>query len=329
MIDRKVAYGLAVVVFLLAPHFVYPLFLMNVLCFALFACSFNLLIGFAGLVSFGHAAFFGGAGYIAGYVLATLHWPFALGIVAGIVTGALMGLGFGLLAARRNGIYFSMITLALAQMIYFVFLQAPFTGGEDGLQGIPRGTLAGLDLTDDMTFYYVVLAITSLGYALMLRVVHSPFGQVLLAIRENEARAVSLGYDVTRHKLLAFVLSTSLAGLAGATKAVSVGTQTLTDAHWAMSGLVILMVLIGGMGTYFGPVIGALVIVALESKLGDFGNLLAETTHVDWFRQIGVSVTMVTGLIFVVCVLTFRRGIVGSMLALSRKAGGQGARQHG
>jgi branched-chain amino acid transport system permease protein len=317
MIDKRIAYGIALIAGLIAPHLFYPLFLMNVLCFALFACSFNLLIGFAGLVSFGHAAFFGGAGYVAGYVLASRGWPLELGLLAGVATGALMGLAFGLLAARRQGIYFSMITLALAQMMYFVFLQAPFTGGEDGLQAIPRGKLLGIvDLTSDMSCYYVVFTIAALGFALIFRTIHSPFGQVLKAIKENEPRALSLGYDVTSHKLLAFVISTALAGLAGAIKAVALGAETLTDAHWAMSGLVILMVLIGGMGTYFGPVVGAFVIVALETKLGDFGNLMTAITHVAWFTQIGGAVTMVTGMIFVVCVLLFRKGIVGALVSM-------------
>jgi branched-chain amino acid transport system permease protein len=223
----------------------------------------------------------------------------------------------GLLAIRRQGIYFAMITLALAQMVYFAALRAPFTHGEDGLQGVPRGKLLGvLDLGNDLTLYFVVLAICIGGFALIVRTVHSPFGQVLKAIKENEARAISLGYDVDRYKLVAFVLSAALAGLAGATKTVVLGFETLTDVHWTMSGLVILMTLVGGMGTLAGPILGAFVIVALENKLGDVGNILAEATHVEWFASLGESVGIVTGIIFVACVLLFRRGIVGEIAAV-------------
>jgi branched-chain amino acid transport system permease protein len=319
--NKKVGYGIALAAALAAPFLVYPVFLMKVLCFALFACAFNLLIGFTGLLSFGHAAFFGAAGYVAGYALRSMGLPFEIGIVAGIAAAALIGLVMGGLAIRRQGIYFTMITLALAQMLYFVCLQAPFTGGEDGLQGVPRGKLLGLlDLSNDMSMYYVVLAIAVGGFALIMRTVHSPFGQVLKAIKENEPRAISLGYDVDRYKLLAFVLSAALSGLAGATKTTVLGFETLTDVHWSMSGLVVLMTLVGGLGTLAGPIAGAIIIVALENKLGDLGNLLATLTNVEWFRSIGESVTIVTGFIFIVCVLAFRRGIVGELVALNKKA---------
>jgi branched-chain amino acid transport system permease protein len=229
----------------------------------------------------------------------------------------------GGLAIRRQGIYFTMITLALAQMLFFVFLQVPFTGGEDGLQGVPRGSLLGmLDLGNDVTMYYVVLAITVAAFALIVRTVHSPFGQVLKAIKENEPRAISLGYDVDRYKLLAFVLSAALSGLAGATKTVVLGFETLTDAHWTMSGLVVLMTLVGGLGTIVGPIVGAIVIIALENKLGDLGSFLARATSVEWFNTLGDSVTIVTGLIFIICVLAFRRGIVGEIgVMLMQKKG--------
>jgi len=318
--NKKVGYAVALAAALVAPFAIYPVFLMKVLCFALFACAFNLLIGFTGLLSFGHAAFFGGAGYITGHTLKVMGWPFELGLVAGVVVAALIGLVMGLLAIRRQGIYFTMITLALAQMLFFVCLQAPFTGGEDGLQGVPRGQLLGmLDLRDDMTMYYVVLGICVAGFALILRTVHSPFGQVLKAVKENEPRAISLGYDTDRYKLMAFVLSASLAGLAGATKTVVLGFETLTDVHWSMSGLVVLMTLVGGLGTLTGPIVGAIVIIALENKLGDLGNWLAVLTNIEWFRSIGESVTIVTGFIFIVCVLAFRRGIVGELVEYGKK----------
>ncbi|MDO8179710.1 MAG: branched-chain amino acid ABC transporter permease [Undibacterium sp.] len=314
--NKKYIAGLALAALLIAPLIVYPVFLMKLLCFALFACAFNLLIGFTGLLSFGHAAFFGGAAYITGWALTSAGLPTELGLLLGTASGALIGLLMGSLAIRRQGIYFTMITLALAQMLYFVFLQAKFTGGEDGLQGVPRGKLLGLlDLSSDLSLYYVVLAIAVAGFALIVRTVHSPFGQVLKAIKENEPRAISLGYDVDRYKLLAFVLSAALAGLAGSTKTLVLGFATLTDAHWAMSGLVVLMTLVGGLGTIIGPVVGAVIIIALENKLGDLGNLLANLTSVEWFRSLGESVTIVTGLIFIVCVLAFRRGIVGEISA--------------
>ncbi|SFU44664.1 branched-chain amino acid ABC transporter permease [Pseudoduganella namucuonensis] len=313
--NKNIGYGIALAVALAAPFFGYPVFLMKLLCFSLFACAFNLLIGFTGLLSFGHAAFFGGAGYAAGHALKVWGLPFELGVLAGVLAAALIGLVMGGLAIRRQGIYFSMITLALAQMVYFGALRAPFTGGEDGLQSVPRGKLLGaLDLGNDVTLYYVVLAIAVAGFALIVRTVHSPFGQVLKAIKENEPRAISLGYDVDRYKLMAFVLSAALAGLAGATKTVVLGFETLTDVHWAMSGLVILMTLVGGMGTLAGPILGAMIIIVLENKLGDIGEFLGAATGVQWFNTLGEAVSMVTGLIFVACVLLFRRGIVGEIM---------------
>jgi branched-chain amino acid transport system permease protein len=320
--NRTLGYGLALAVALAAPFVGYPVFLMKLLCFGLFACAFNLLIGYTGLLSFGHAAFFGGAGYVTGYALTGFKLPFELSLLLGVLAAAALGLVMGLLAIRRQGIYFAMITLALAQMVYFAALRAPFTHGEDGLQGVPRGKLLGLlDLGNDINLYYVVLALAIGGFALIVRTVHSPFGQVLKAIKENEARAISLGYDVDNYKLVGFVLSAALAGLAGAAKTVVLGFETLTDVHWTMSGLVILMTLVGGMGTLAGPILGAFLIVALENKLGDVGNFLAETTHVEWFASLGESVGIVTGLIFVACVLLFRRGIVGEIAAALARAG--------
>ena len=311
--NKKLAYGLVLLLFLAAPFVAYPVFLMKLLCFALFACAFNLLIGFTGLLSFGHAAFFGSAGYVTGHLLAVSGLPTVAGIVLGVAASSLLGLLIGALAIRRQGIYFSMITLALAQMVYFAALRSPFTHGEDGLQGVPRGQLAGLDLSDDLLMYYLVLAIAAGGFALIVRTVHSPFGQVLKAIKDNEPRAISLGIEADRYKLLAFVLSAGLAGLAGATKTVVLGFETLTDVHWTMSGLVVLMTLVGGMGTLAGPVLGAFIVVALENRLGELGGWLAEHTGVAWFGTLGESVGMVTGLIFIVCVLLFRRGIVGEI----------------
>jgi branched-chain amino acid transport system permease protein len=314
--NKKLLYGIALLLALAAPFFMYPVFLMKVLCFALFACAFNLLIGYTGLLSFGHAAFFGGAGYVTGYALKTMGLPTEVGLILGTAFAALVGLVMGMLAIRRQGIYFTMITLALAQMLYFVCLQVPFTGGEDGLQGVPRGRLLGvLDLSSDMSMYYVVLAIVIAALALIVRTIHSPFGQVLTAVKENEPRAISLGYDADKYKLLAFVLSAALSGLAGSTKTVVLGFETLTDAHWTMSGLVVLMTLVGGLGTIVGPIVGAILIVALENKLGDLGGLLARMTRIEWFNTLGDSVTIVTGLIFIICVLAFRRGIVGEALA--------------
>jgi branched-chain amino acid transport system permease protein len=314
---RKVFYTLLLVGLITAPWVgTYPVFVMKVLCFALFAAAFNLLIGYTGLLSFGHAMFFGTAGYVTAYAIQSMHATPELGVASGALAALLLGLLVGIFAIRRQGIYFAMVTLALAQMVYFVFLQAPFTGGEDGLQGIARGRLFGLvDLGSDLRLYYVVLAVTGLSFALITRIVHSPFGQVLIAIKENEPRAVSLGYDVDRYKLLAFILSAGLGGLAGAMKVVVLGFETLSDARWEMSGLVILITLVGGMGTQFGPLLGAFILVSLEERLGDIGTFLAGTTGIGWFHTLGESVTIVTGLIFVACVLLFRRGIVGEIVA--------------
>jgi branched-chain amino acid transport system permease protein len=279
----------------------YPVFLMKVLCFALFACSFNLLLGFTGLLSFGHAAFFGGAAYTTGWGMKVLGLTPETGIVMGVLAATLLGLVFGLIAIRRQGIYFAMITMALAQMVFFAALQMPFTGGEDGLQGVPRGSLFGLvPLTSDMVLYYVVLLTFVAGYLGIRRIVNSPFGQVLKMIRENEPRAMSLGYDVNKYKLLAFVLSAALAGLAGALKTVVMGFATLSDVHWSMSGEVILMTLLGGVGTFLGPVLGASFVISLQ-------NLLAD--------KAGAWVTVIIGATFVVCVVAFRKGIVGEWMA--------------
>ena len=318
--NPMLGYALMFGVIALLPAFgIYPIFVMKVLCFALFACAFNLLIGFTGLLSFGHAAFFGAAAYACGHAIKVWGLPVPLGIACGVAGAALLGLVFGLLAIRRSGIYFAMITLALSQMVFFYFLQAPFTGGEDGLQQVPRGHLLGLDLGNDVVLYEVVVAIFIAAFWLIYRTVHSPFGQVLTAIRENEPRAISLGYDVERFKLLAFVLSAALAGLAGATKTLVLGFATLSDAIWTTSGAVILMTLVGGMGTMVGPMVGALVIVSLENKIGDLGALLANITGIQWFQGLGEAVTLVTGLIFILCVLLFRRGIVGEAIALRER----------
>jgi branched-chain amino acid transport system permease protein len=320
MMLRKVLYGLLLVGLIVAPFLgVYPVFMMKVLCFALLAAAFNLLIGYTGLLSFGHAMFLASAGYSTGYAIQTLGFTPELGVIGGTAIATLLGLVVGLFAIRRQGIYFAMITLALAQMVYFVFLQAPFTHGEDGMQGVPRGKLFGvIDLGPDLTLYYVVLIVMVLAFAFIVRVVHSPFGQVLTAIKENEPRAISLGYDTNRFKLLAFVLSAGLAGLAGSLQTVVLGFETLGDAYWTMSGLVVLMTLVGGMSTMFGPLLGAAIIVALENRLGDIGGALASLTGVAWFNSLGESVTIVTGLIFIACVLAFRRGIVGEIIARIR-----------
>ena len=312
---QSLAYILAIIAIAMLPFLgAYPIFVMKVMCYALFACAFNLLLGFTGLLSFGHAAFLGGAAYATGHSLAVWGWSTGTGLLFGTTVAALMGLVMGGLAIRRSGIYFAMITLAMAQMAFFFFLQAPFTGGEDGLQGIPRGTILGIDLSDDLNLYYVVMAVFVFGYFVCWRTVNSPFGQVLKAIRENEPRTVSLGYNVDAFKLVAFVLSASLAGLAGATKSLVFVSATLSDAAWQMSGLVVLMTLVGGMGTLTGPVIGAFIIVVLENKVGEFGRFMAQTTGLEWFRVLGESVTMVIGLIFVICVMAFRRGIVGELI---------------
>lgn len=285
---------------------VYPIFLMKALCFALFACAFNLLLGFTGLLSFGHAAFFGTAGYAMGHSVKVWGWSPEAGIVFAVAWAAVLGWGIGVLAIRRQGIYFAMITLALAQMVYFLCLQAKFTGAEDGLQGVPRGVLFGvINLEDDLTMYYVVLAIFLLGFLLIFRTINSPFGQVLKAIRENEPRALSLGYEVDRYKLLAFVLSAALSGLAGATKVLVLGFETLTDVNWPLSGEVVLMTLIGGIGTVFGPVVGAFLIITLQNELAD---------------KVGSWVQVILGVIFVVCVLAFRRGIVGEIGRLFKRS---------
>ncbi|WP_070108195.1 branched-chain amino acid ABC transporter permease [Burkholderia plantarii] len=315
--QRKVLYGLLLAGLAVAPFVgVYPLFVMKVMCFALFAAAFNLLIGYTGLLSFGHAMFLATAGYVTGYAIQTLGVAPEQGVLAGTAAATAMGLVVGLFAIRRQGIYFAMITLAFAQMVYFVYLQAPFTHGEDGLQGVPRGRLFGLlDLSSDLTLYYVILVAVVLAAMSIVRIVHSPFGQVLVAIKENEPRAISLGYDTDRFKLLAFVLSAALAGLAGSLKVLVLGFETLGDAYWTMSGLVILMTLVGGMGTLFGPLLGAALIVLLEERLGDIGTWLASITGVQWFRSLGESTSIVTGLIFIACVLAFRRGIVGEIIA--------------
>jgi branched-chain amino acid transport system permease protein len=286
---------------IVAPAVVYPVFLMKALCFALFACAFNLLIGYVGLLSFGHALYFGWAGYVSAY--AAKDWGLSpeAAIILGTLVGAGLGLIVGALAIRRQGIYFAMITLALAQMMYFFALQAPFTGGEDGIQAVPRGRLLGLlDLADQTTMYAFVLAVFLAGFLLIYRVIHSPFGEVLKAIRENEARAISLGYKTDRYKLLAFILSATLAGVAGGTKAIVFQLASLTDVHWSMSGEVVLMTLVGGLGTVFGPVAGAFVIVSMENYLAQFGQ---------W-------VTVIQGFVFVICVLLFRRGLVGELANL-------------
>jgi branched-chain amino acid transport system permease protein len=298
------AFAVMAAAFAVAPHVVYPVFVMKALCFALFACAFNLLIGYVGLLSFGHAMFLGIAGYASAHGAKVWGLPPELAIAFGTVVAGLLGVATGALAIRSRGIYFANITLAFAQMIYFFCLQARFTGGEDGIQAVPRGTMLGvLDLRQPMVIYYVVLAIFLAGFLVLYRTIHSPFGQVLKAVRENEPRAISLGYKPEHYKLIAFVISAALAGLAGATKAIVFQLASLTDVHWTMSGEVILMALLGGLGTVFGPVVGALVLVSLEQYLS----------------TLGAWVTIAQGLIFVVCVLTFRRGIVGELARLLRK----------
>ena len=304
----SIAYLVGLGLLLLAPTVIYPILVMKVLCFALFACAFNLLLGYTGLLSFGHAVFLGSAAYVTGHALKVWQLPTLLGLLAGTGAATLLGWAIGSLAIRRQGIYFAMVTLALAQMVFFFFLQASFTGGEDGLQGVPRGTLFGIDLADDINLYYLVVAIFAGSFWLIQRAINSPFGQILKAIRENEPRAISLGYDVAKYKLLAFVLSAGLAGLAGATKTLVFKFATLTDAHWHTSGEVVLMTLLGGMGTVFGPVVGATVIVTLQNELAD---------------KVGSLVTVIMGAIFVICVLAFRRGIVGESIALYRRMIGQ------
>jgi branched-chain amino acid transport system permease protein len=299
----KFSWVVGALLLLAAPYLgLYPVLLMKILCFALFACAFNLLLGFTGLLSFGHAMFFGSAGYTAGYAMKAWGATPEIGLLLGTLVAALAGLLVGSLAIRRQGIYFAMITLALSQMVYFVLLQAPFTGGEDGLQGVPRGSFLGIfDLSSDIAMYYFVALVFVLGFVAIWRIVNSPFGHILKAIRENEPRAVSLGYDANRFKLLAFVLSSAIAGLAGSLKVLVLGVETLTDVHWHTSGEVVLMTLMGGVGTLLGPVIGATAVVGIQSELAD---------------KVGSWVTVIMGVIFVVCVLSFRKGIVGELLAV-------------
>lgn len=295
---RWAVFAIMVVVLVVAPFVTYPLFLMQALCFALFACAFNLLIGYVGLLSFGHALYFGWASYISAYAAKSWGFPPELAILAGTATAAICGAVAGALAIRRQGIYFAMITLALAQMMYFVAVRAKFTGGEDGIQAVPRGRLFGvIDLNNPTAMYFVVLIIFLAGFLFVYRVIHSPFGEVLKAIRENEPRATSLGYKTDRYKLIAFILSTTLAGLAGATKALVVQIASLTDVYWPMSGEVVLMSLVGGLGTIFGPVVGSFVILTMQYK----------------FASLGEWVLVIQGVIFVACVLLFRRGIVGEL----------------
>jgi branched-chain amino acid transport system permease protein len=292
---------------LVAPFVLYPVFLMKALCFALFACAFNLLIGYVGLLSFGHAAFFGAAGYVTAHSAKVWGLPPELAILMGTAGSALLGVIFGGLAIRRQGIYFAMVTLALAQMLFFYALQAPFTHGEDGIQAVPRGYLFGvIDLNQPLVMYYFVLAIFLIGFGVIYRTINSPFGQVLKAIRENEPRAISLGYKTDHYKLVAFVLSATLAGLAGGTKSLVFQLASLTDVDWTMSGQVVLMTLLGGLGTVLGPVVGAFIVVTMENYLAQFGS---------W-------VTIIQGVIFVLCVLTFRRGIVGEVQHLLRRRSG-------
>jgi branched-chain amino acid transport system permease protein len=293
---ERTATTVLLVLALAAPLALYPVFLMEALCFALFACAFNLLIGYVGLLSFGHAAFFGSAAYITAHTVKVWGLPPELGILAGVVVAAFFGTVFGWLAIRRQGIYFAMITLALAQMVYFVALQVPFTGGEDGIQAVPRGHLFGfIDLDDTLTMYYFVLAVFLIGFAAIVRTINSPFGQVIKAIRENEPRAISLGYHADHYKLVVFILSAGLSGLAGSLKSLVFQLASLTDVEWTMSGWVVLMTLVGGLGTVFGPVVGAFFLVAMQHYLA----------------QLGSWVTVVQGMIFVFCVLLFRGGIVG------------------
>ena len=301
--SELIAFFVMVGLLLIAPAFIYPLFLMKALCFALFACAFNLLLGYVGLLSFGHALYFGWASYVSAY--AAKAWGFnpEFAILAGATGAAVLGLIAGSLAIRRQGIYFAMITLALAQMMYFFAVQAPFTGGEDGIQAVPRGYLFGLvDLQDPVNMYGTVLVIFLAGFLLIYRIINSPFGEVLKAIRENETRAISLGYQTHRYKLLAFVLSATFAGVAGATKAVVFQLASLTDVDWPMSGEVVLMALVGGLGTVFGPVAGAFVIISMQNYLAEVGQ---------W-------VTVIQGVVFVACVLLFRRGLVGELAAFLR-----------
>ena len=296
--DEAIAFAVMTILFIAAPLAVYPFFMMQALCFALFACAFNLLIGYVGLLSFGHAMFLGSAGYLSAHASRVWGLPPELAILFGVLGSAALGLATGALAIRRQGIYFAMITLALSQMIYFFCVEAPFTHGEDGIQGVPQGTFLGfLSLSNPWILYYVVLAIFLIGFFIIYRAVNSPFGEILKAIRENEPRATSLGYRVDHYKLAAFVLSAALCGLAGGTKAIVAQNASLTDVHYLMSGEVVLMTLLGGMGTIYGPVAGAVILVAMQNYLAQYGQ---------W-------VTVIQGAIFVICVLLFRRGIVGEI----------------
>jgi len=294
----------ALVIFLVAaPFALYPVFIMKALCFALFACAFNLLLGYVGLLSFGHALYFGWAGYLAAYAAKVWGMPPEFAVLAGTATAAVLGLIAGVVAIRRQGIYFAMITLALAQMMYLVALRAPMTGGEDGIQAVPRGRLFGtFDLSNEMTMYAFVVVVVLAAFFLIYRIINSPFGEVLKAIRENEQRAISLGYKTDNYKLVAFMLSATLTGLAGSVKALVFQLASLTDVHWTMSGEVVLMTLVGGLGTIFGPIVGAFLIVAMENYLAPFGQ---------W-------VLVIQGAVFVICVLAFRRGIVGELAARLR-----------
>lgn len=297
--DEMIAFVIMTVLLAIVPLTgLYPYFVMQALCFALFACAFNLLIGYGGLLSFGHAMFLGTAGYVTAHALKVWGVSPEIGIILGVVASAALSVVTGLIAIRRQGIYFAMITLALSQLLFFIYLQTPFTHGEDGIQGIPQGMMFGVfDLSKPTTLYYVVLAIFLLGFLMIYRAINSPFGEVLKSIRENEQRAISLGYKTDQYKLLAFILSGTLAGLAGAVKVFVAQNASLTDVHWTMSGEVVLMTLVGGLGTVFGPVVGAFVIIAMQQYLAGFGQ---------W-------VTVIQGAIFVICVLTFRRGVVGEI----------------
>jgi branched-chain amino acid transport system permease protein len=296
--SEPAAFVIMVAVLAIAPMAIYPMFIMQALCFALFACAFNLLIGYVGLLSFGHALYFGWASYLAAHAAKVWGLPPELAILTGTLTACGLGIVAGSLAIRRQGIYFAMITLALAQMMFFFALQAKFTGGEDGIQAVPRGRLFGtIDLSDQTNMYITTVAVFLFGFLLIYRIIHSPFGEVLKAIRENEARTISLGYKTDRYKLMAFVLSATLAGLAGSTKAIVLQIASLTDVDWPMSGEVVLMALVGGLGTVFGPVAGAFIVVAMQNYLA----------------QVGQWVTVIQGAIFVICVLAFRRGVIGEI----------------
>jgi branched-chain amino acid transport system permease protein len=297
-VSFAIGFAIMVALFVVLPFIAYPVFLMQALCFALFACAFNLLIGYVGLVSFGHALYFGWASYLAAYAAKVWALPPEVAILVGTATAAVLGIIAGGVAIRRQGIYFAMITLALAQMMYFFALRAPFTGGEDGIQSVPRGRLFGyFDLSNEMTMYVFVLAVVLAAFLLIYRIINSPFGEVLKAIRENEQRTISLGYNTDRYKLVVFVLSATLAGLAGSLKALVFQLASLTDVHWTMSGDVLLMTLLGGLGTVFGPVVGAFAVIAMQNYLAPFGQ---------W-------VLVIQGVIFVVCVLVFRRGVIGEL----------------